>query len=181
MCSASSIESMKDLSLVFCQISPEIIVMNAAEVPVEQLDQEIVELKRSEKPKRLLSDLSRFRGSALVFVASQERCEMVFDWLQKQGLSVDCLHGGLRQGHRNRVIRDFRDKKFKILVTTDVLARGIDIAHVQLVVNVDLPFQPEDFLHRIGRTARAGRSGKAITYITPEDDEFRQLIQKYLV
>lgn len=180
MCSASSADAIQDLSSVFCQNPPELIVMNRAEAPVEQLRQEVVELTRSQKPKRLLADLERVNESALVFAASQERCEMIFQWLRKQGLSVECLHGGLRQGHRNRVIRDFREKKFKILVATDVLARGLDIPHVELVVNVDLPYHAEDFLHRIGRTARAGRSGRAITYLTPEDAKIREQIQKYL-
>lgn len=180
MCSASSADAIQDLSSVFCQNPPELIVMNRAEAPVEQLRQEVVELTRSQKPKRLLADLERVNESALVFAASQERCEMIFQWLRKQGLSVECLHGGLKQGHRNRVIRDFREKKFKILVATDVLARGLDIPHVELVVNVDLPYHAEDFLHRIGRTARAGRSGRAITYLTPEDAKIREQIQKYL-
>lgn len=180
MCSASSADVVRELSSVFCQGEPELIQMKSAEAPVEQLQQEVVELSRSEKPRRLLQDLAKVKESALVFAASQERCDLIYRWLKKNGLSVDHLHGGLRQGTRHRVIRDFRDKKIKILVATDVLARGLDIPHVELVLNVDLPYHAEDFLHRIGRTARAGRAGRAITYLTPEDAKARAEIERYL-
>lgn len=180
MCSASSPDMVKELSSVFCQSEPELILMKAAEAPVEQLQQEVVELTRAEKPRRLLKDLATVKESALVFAASQERCDLIYRWLKKNGLSVDHLHGGLRQGTRHRVIRDFRDRKIKILVATDVLARGLDIPHVELVLNVDLPYHAEDFLHRIGRTARAGRTGRAITYLTPEDAKARVEIERYL-
>ena len=180
MCSASSPVMVKELSSVFCQSEPELVLMKSAEAPVEQLQQEIVELTRAEKPRRLLEDLSKVKESALVFAASQERCDLIYRWLKKNGLSVDHLHGGLRQGTRHRVFRDFRDKKIKVLVATDVLARGLDIPHVELVLNVDLPYHAEDFLHRIGRTARAGRAGRAITYLTPDDAKARMQIERYL-
>ena len=77
-------------------------------------------------------------------------------------------------------MRDFRAKVIKVLIATDVLARGLDVDHVDLVINIDLPYHAEDFLHRIGRTARAGRSGRAITYITPDDHKKLPEIERYL-
>jgi ATP-dependent RNA helicase RhlE len=101
-------------------------------------------------------------------------------YLKEYGFAVDLIHGGLSQGHRNRVVRNFREGTLRIVVATDLLARGIDVPHVDHVVNFDLPFQAEDFLHRIGRTARAGRSGHAITFVTANDSRMYQKIKPYL-
>ena len=79
------------------------------------------------------------------------------------------MHGGLSHGQRERTIDDFRNSKFRIMVATDVAARGLDIAHIKHVINYDLPQCPEDYIHRIGRTARAGSSGSALCLVTPAD------------
>src|SRR6201999_409508 len=86
-----------------------------------------------------------------------------------QNYRSDAIHGDLRQSRRDRVIQSFRDKKFRILVATDLAARGLDVPHIEMVINYDLPQCPEDYIHRIGRTARAGASGKAINFLTPAD------------
>jgi superfamily II DNA/RNA helicase len=78
------------------------------------------------------------------------------------------------------VLREFREEKIQTIVTTDLLARGLDVPHVNHVVNYDLPYKSEDFLHRIGRTARAGREGSAITFITPSDGRSYRKIKPYL-
>lgn len=185
MCSASSPEVIKEFFGTFAngEGSPEqeeVTVMAEAEKAVSTLSHEVVRLRSSEKPERLLHDLNSEKGSILVFVASQERCDDVFRFCKKQGLLVDHLHGGLRQGHRNRVLRDFRGEAVKILIATDVLARGLDVSHVNLVINLDLPYHAEDFLHRIGRTARAGRKGRAVTYLTERDEKMFERIEGYL-
>jgi ATP-dependent RNA helicase RhlE len=82
---------------------------------------------------------------------------------------VTRLHGGRTQGQRNSAIAGFRDGKFRILVATDIAARGIDISHIAHVINYDLPMVAEDYVHRVGRTARAGAEGQAVSFITPED------------
>lgn len=180
LCSASSLDQIQKVSHVFAQTEPEVITTGSIEAPVEKLQQTVVHLERRDKSRRLLADIEGCKGSVLVFAASQERCDMVHRFLQKAGINVDLLHGGLRQGHRNRVMRDFRSKVIKVLIATDVLARGLDVDHVDLVINVDLPYHAEDFLHRIGRTARAGRAGRAITYITPDDSKKMPEIERYL-
>ena len=101
-------------------------------------------------------------------------------YLKEYGYSTDLIHGGLSQGHRNRVVRNFREGEIRIVVATDLLARGIDVPHVDHVINFDLPFQAEDFLHRIGRTARAGRVGNAITFVTSSDTKMYNKIKPYL-
>jgi superfamily II DNA/RNA helicase len=79
------------------------------------------------------------------------------------------------------VVRQFREGDIRVMVATDLLARGLDVPDVESVINFDLPFQTEDFLHRIGRTARAGRAGKAVTFVTPSDSRMYHKIKPYLL
>ena len=81
------------------------------------------------------------------------------------------IHGDLKQSKRSRIIRDFRQEKYRILVATDVAARGLDIPHIEHVINYDLPQCPEDYIHRIGRTARAGAEGEAMSLVSPNDNK----------
>ena len=89
--------------------------------------------------------------------------------LKEEGHSADAIHGDLRQSKRDRVITSFRKGLKRILIATDVAARGLDIPLIQHVINYDLPQVPEDYIHRIGRTARAGTEGSALTFLTPDD------------
>jgi superfamily II DNA/RNA helicase len=86
----------------------------------------------------------------------------------------------MNPGHRNRVLREFREEKIKIMVTTDLFARGLDVPSIQTVISYDLPYRGEEFLHRIGRTARAGREGRAITFVTPTDGRTYRRLKQYL-
>ncbi|MEK6629094.1 MAG: helicase-related protein, partial [Bdellovibrionota bacterium] len=132
------------------------------------------------KNDRLLDELNATKGGVIVFCGNQGSCERMGQYLKEYGYSTDLIHGGLSQGHRNRVVRNFREGEIRIVVATDLLARGIDVPHVDHVINFDLPFQAEDFLHRIGRTARAGRAGNAITFVTSSDAKMFQKIKPYL-
>ncbi len=100
--------------------------------------------------------------------------------LTKEGCDARAIHGDLRQSKRDRVISSFRQKKYRILVATDVAARGLDIPHIEHVVNYDLPQNPEDYIHRIGRTARAGATGFALNLVTPDDRRKWQAIDRLL-
>lgn len=151
-----------------------------ANAPATALEQKVFLIPSGLKNALLIEEVKELSGSVIVFAGSRESCERIGQHLKQNGQSTDLIHGDLSQGHRSRVVRDFREGKFRILVTTDLLARGLDVPDVELVVNFELPFKTEDFLHRIGRTARAGRSGKAITFITPEDRDTYQKIQPYL-
>ena len=117
---------------------------------------------------------------AVVFTATKIGSEEIADKLSDMGYSAACLHGDMPQSWRNRTLNDLRRGRIKILVATDVAARGIDVPGIGLVVNYDLPKQAEDYVHRIGRTGRAGRSGVAITIA--ESREFHRVrrIEQYL-
>ncbi len=93
---------------------------------------------------------------------------------------MDAIHGDLEQRQRERVLLAFREKRHRILVATDIASRGLDIPHIEHVINFDLPQAPEDYIHRIGRTARAGAEGAAMSFITPEDALKWRNIQKLM-
>ncbi len=151
-----------------------------AETPVTALKQKLIFLQKNQKNDHILDMLNATREGVIVFAGNQESCETVGKYLNEYGYKIDYIHGGLSQGHRNRVVREFREGKIRVLVATDLLARGIDIPHVECVINFDLPYSAEDFLHRIGRTARAGKKGLAITYFTPSDQVSYKKIRPYI-
>ena len=105
----------------------------------------------------------------IVFVKTKFGTERLALRLRKEGHDVEAIHGDLRQAKRERVIREFRAGKSRVLVATDVAARGLDIPHIECVVNYDLPQCPEDYIHRIGRTGRAGAQGFAVSLVTGQD------------
>jgi len=106
---------------------------------------------------------------AIVFCRTRGDVEALADALNARGFRVDLLHGGMSQDQRDRAMRKFRDEAIEVLVATDVAARGLDVKGISHVVNFDVPFDPEDYVHRIGRTGRAGREGVAITLIDPRE------------
>ena len=103
-------------------------------------------------------------------------CEALTD----SGYSADKIHGGMEQDDRLAVMNDFKKGEFRYLVATDVAARGIDIENITHVINYDIPLEKESYVHRTGRTARAGSSGKAITLVTPFEDRFLNEIEEYV-
>ena len=180
MFSASFNSNVEAIAKIFIHGEYKMIRAAQAEEPVTGLKQKVLFLDRTMKNDRLLDELNATKGGVILFAGDQERCETVGKYLKEYGYETDYIHGGLTQGHRNRVVREFRAGEIRIMVTTDLLARGLDVPHVEYVFNFDLPFEGEDFLHRIGRTARAGRSGKAVTFVTPGDQRNYNKIKPYL-
>jgi ATP-dependent RNA helicase RhlE len=129
----------------------------------------LVELLRRERP-----------GKALIFTATREGTSVLALELRKQRHEVVSLSSLLSQANRERALAAFRRGEFRILVATDVAARGLDITDIDLVVNYDAPSQPEDYVHRIGRTGRAERSGKAVTLVSEQDDRRVEEIERLL-
>ncbi|MEK6734519.1 MAG: DEAD/DEAH box helicase [Pseudomonadota bacterium] len=135
----------------------------------ETIKQEVIHASDAEKRGILLDQLSSREGSCIIFVKTKLDTEKLANKLREFGHSADAIHGDLRQRNRDKVINGFRNKKYRILVATDIAARGLDIPHVEHVVNYDLPQCEEDFIHRIGRTGRAGVEGNAISLVSPQD------------
>jgi len=108
-------------------------------------------------------------GQTLIFVEQKHVAAKLVDQLAKRDIVADSIHGDRSQAQRNRVLDDFKSGKLSYLVATGVAARGIDIKGLPRVVNYDLPFKPEEYIHRIGRTGRAGQQGQAISFVTAGD------------
>ena len=139
-----------------------------------------LEASTSERTEQIVSLVKALELTrAMIFCNRKSTVAWLAKQLQKRGLSVDCLHGDIPQGQRNRVMEGFRKGKFEILVATDVAARGIDVDDVEAVINYDIPEENEYYLHRIGRTGRAKRHGMAITFVTDMDQFRMRDISKY--
>jgi ATP-dependent RNA helicase RhlE len=132
--------------------------------------------KRTALLKHLLKEQQWSR--VLVFVATKYSTEHVAEKLCRADVAAAALHGELSQGTRTQVLADFKESKLQVLVATDLAARGIDIIQLPTVVNYDLPRSADDYTHRIGRTARAGERGAAISFVTPESEPHFRLIEK---
>ncbi|MFN0161767.1 MAG: DEAD/DEAH box helicase [Burkholderiales bacterium] len=116
---------------------------------------------------------------ALVFTATKRSADDLSGLLREQGFSAQALHGDMNQGQRNRTLKGLRDGRTRVLVATDVAARGIDVAGISHVINFDAPRQAEDYVHRIGRTGRAGRTGFAVTLINPGERGLLRSIERF--
>jgi ATP-dependent RNA helicase DeaD len=160
---------------------------NALHVKVAQHDQPLVkieqcyfEVQKTEKMAALIQLLKHHRFElALVFCNTKWKVDALVKKLKSAGYSADGLHGGKTQSQRDRIMQGFRKGNTQLLIATDVAARGLDVDNVEAVFNFDLPKDSEFYVHRIGRTGRAGKSGQAFTFV--ENDEFPQLreIRKY--
>ena len=114
----------------------------------------------------------------LVFVATKHAAEMIADKLRKARINAEPFHGELSQGKRTQVLADFKASRLKVVIATDVAARGLDIAQLPVVVNYDLPRSAVDYIHRIGRTGRAGESGVAVSFVSASTEAHFRLIEK---
>ncbi len=156
--------------------NPERIAVGSTTTPMAKIQQELVEVNEGEKYGKLIEQLKKRTGSVIVFVKTKYGTERLASKLMRDKELADAIHGDLQQKKRDRVIQNFRDKKYRILVATDVAARGLDIPHIEHVINYDLPQCPEDYIHRVGRTARAGAEGAACNLLTPADrDKWRDI------
>lgn len=145
---------------------PQNVRIERKEMTVPTVEQVYYEVNRPYKIELLtrLIDIHDLK-LGIIFCNTKRMVDDLTDHLNAQGYSADRLHGDMSQGMRDRVMQKFRKSGLEFLVATDVAARGIDVDDVQVVFNYDLPYDPEDYVHRIGRTGRAGRSGRAISFV----------------
>lgn len=149
--------------------NPIRVSVGSTTTPIDKIKQEVIRTSESEKYQVLMEQIQNRTGACIVFVKTKWGADKLASRMYDEGHRADALHGDLRQNTRDQVIRNFRDGKFRILVATDIAARGLDIPNIECVVNFDLPQCPEDYIHRIGRTGRAGNEGTAINLVTSQD------------
>ncbi len=159
-------------------VDPERIAVGSDSRPAENITQEVIKVSRLEKFKKLTEELDKREGSVIIFVKTRMGADRLADRLCDENHKASAIHGNLRQQKRERVITAFRRGRSRIMVATDIAARGLDIPHIQHVINYDLPQCPEDYIHRIGRTARAGKSGFALCLVTPNDTRQWNIIRR---
>ncbi|MER2038363.1 MAG: DEAD/DEAH box helicase [Solibacillus sp.] len=177
--SATVPEEIKNLSANFLNEPVDIEVHNEEAAP--KIEHGVMEVGEEEK----LSTLAKVAvvenpDTCIIFCRTKDRVDEVHDYLYDREYSVDKLHGGMDQSTRLLVMNDFKRGDFRYLVATDVAARGIDIENISLVINYDLPMEKEAYVHRTGRTGRAGLAGKAITFVTPFEEEFLAGIEEFI-
>ncbi len=149
--------------------NPERVAIGSTTQPSAKIKQEMIQTSSSDKFTHLLRELEARSGSVIIFVKTKIGTEKLADRLKEHELSARSIHGDLKQRQRDQAIQAFRDERVRILVATDVAARGLDIPHLKLVINFDLPQCPEDYIHRIGRTGRAGMDGCALSFVSPDE------------
>jgi len=177
--SATMPREIQDITWQFMEGAAEIDVMPKAEDHPD-IDEYIVEVPEKDKLKAIIRIIDRENiRKAIVFCNTKTQTEKVAARLASAGISSELLHGSLGQGARNRVMDAYRKDKFDVLVATDVVARGIDVDDIEAVFNFDIPNENEFYLHRIGRTARAGKSGKAFSMIAYKDKPRMEEIVRY--
>jgi ATP-dependent RNA helicase RhlE len=153
----------------------------AASKPAEGAIQGVYMLEEQEKLNKIVELFSKDDVSgAIVFASSKIRVKEINSALKKLKLNVAAIHSDLDQKEREQVMRDFKNKKLQILVATDIISRGIDVVDLDLIINYDVPRDPEDYIHRIGRTARAEKSGVALTFVSRKDAPNLKKIERFL-
>lgn len=161
--------------------NPIHIEIAAEGVTTNSIEHAVIEVKDEDKIS-LLKDVTVVENpdSCIIFCRTKENVEHVYTELEKNNYSCERLHGGLEQEDRFGVMDGFKMGNFRYLVATDVAARGIDIDNVTLIINYDVPMEKEGYVHRTGRTGRAGNKGKAITFTTPYEGKFLKAIERYI-
>ena len=161
---------------------PQWIRVGEESEPVETVRQMYCEVAQRDKLKALIKVINTIEHweQTLVFRRTKEDVDWLVRLLKRQGIPAEAIHGGLRQGERNAVMQAFRDGKLKLLVSTNLTSRGIDVPAVAHVINYDIPEQVEEYVHRVGRTARMGREGTAMTFVSEWDFEYFDAIRDHV-
>jgi ATP-dependent RNA helicase RhlE len=158
--------------------SPVVIEVNPEETTAKNIGQLLYYLPKKNKTDLCLHLLrNTINGKIIIFRRTKFGVDKLEESLVKNGYKVASIHGDKTQGVRNKAIEDFKEKKAHILIATDVASRGIDITNVDAIINFDIPNIPETYIHRIGRTGRAGKSGIAFSFCSPDENAYIKLIE----
>jgi len=178
--SATFSPEIRKLAKTFLNDSPVVIEVAARNATAENVTQVVYTVDRSEAKRAAVAHLVKSRGlkQVIVFTNTKIGASRLARELQREGIPADAIHGDKSQGERLATLEKFKKGEVEVMVATDVAARGLDIAELPAVINYDLPYSPEDYVHRIGRTGRAGASGIAMSLMTPEDQRLLTDIEK---
>jgi ATP-dependent RNA helicase RhlE len=159
--------------------NPLMIDLGRRSMPAVGITQAVYPVKQDLKKDLLLELLNRGEMTqALVFTRTKHRANRLAEQLVKRGIKAERIHGNRSQGQRTAALAGFKSGQYKVLVATDIAARGIDIEALGHVVNFDVPQAPDDYIHRVGRTARAGEVGEAFTFVAPDEQNDLRAIEK---
>ena len=159
--------------------NPLMIDLGRRSLPAVGITQAVYPVKQDLKKDLLLALLDRGEMTqALVFTRTKHRANRLAEQLVKRGIKAERIHGNRSQGQRTAALAGFKNGHYKVLVATDIAARGIDIEALGHVVNFDVPQAPDDYIHRVGRTARAGEVGDAFTFVAPDEQNDLRVIEK---
>jgi len=176
--SATMPKSIADLSQSLLHHPRRVEVAPVSSV-VDTIDQRLYLVEKPAKVDLLVKVLdTETVNNALVFARTKHGADKIARKLKQRGIQCDAIHGNKSQNARQRALENFKTHKTRVIIATDIAARGIDIAELSTVVNFDMPDVAETYVHRIGRTGRAGRTGKALTFCTPDDYPMLRDIQK---
>jgi translation initiation factor 4A len=178
--SATMPKDVLDVTMKFMR-EPIIILVKQEELTLEGIQQFYVQIDKEEWKLDTLCDLYETLTitQAVIFLNTRRKVEWLTDMLHQKDFTVSSLHGDMEQKDRELIMREFRSGSSRVLITTDLLARGIDVQQVSLVINYDLPSNRENYIHRIGRGGRFGRKGVAINFITTEDTRSLRDIESF--
>jgi ATP-dependent RNA helicase RhlE len=177
--SATLPDNLDDLARMSLKDPVKALVSKSA-TPAGGVTHTVHHTSNSEKTSLLLSILKETEGSVLVFTRTKHRADRIGETLEKVGCSAAVLHSGRRLPQRRAALEGFRRGRYEVLVATDIAARGLDVDNIRHVINYDLPTVPEDYVHRIGRTARMNAKGWATSFVTGEDNRSLRMIEKLL-
>ena len=165
-------EKMKDICRKFTRDAEEVLLDDEKKLTLHGLQQYYCELEPKEKNRKLLDILDEFKfNQVVIFVSSRNRAKALDEILNQVGIPSLAIYRGMEQQDRIKGLRDFKNFKKKILVSTDLFARGIDVERVNIVINYDVPSSSDTYLHRVGRAGRFGTKGLAISFISTEEDK----------
>jgi superfamily II DNA/RNA helicase len=178
--SATMPQEILDLTQEFMK-NPVQILVKSENLTLEGISQFYVSVNNEEQKFDVLSDIydTISVSQGIIFVNSKQKAIYLKELLEKKNFMIGIIHGGYNQYERNDILMNFKSGKTRILITTDILSRGIDIQQISLVINYDIPFKVEPYLHRIGRSGRFGRKGCAINLVTYDDASNLKKIERY--
>jgi ATP-dependent RNA helicase RhlE len=159
--------------------NPQRVEVTPAATTVERIEQQVCHVEHGQKRAALAHFIHAHpEGLVLVFVRMKHMANKLVEQLAKDGIRAEAIHGNKSQAARQRALENFRTGRSRVLVATDIAARGIDVKGISLVLQHDLPEEPESYVHRIGRTARAGKDGKAIAFCGPDERHLLRDVQR---